>query len=112
MTWRGARFFEGPRAWFRTEDEDAYRVEVATVMASPAPALWSSARGGTHSAGRFGLSGTEVASAGRKCSCMRSVDLTNAGPLDASPGCRTHHATHQITSLRLFIPQLRDGETV
>lgn len=28
VTWRGARFFEGPRAWFRTEDEDAYRVEV------------------------------------------------------------------------------------
>jgi hypothetical protein len=28
VTFRGARFYEGPRAWFRTENEDAYHVEV------------------------------------------------------------------------------------
>jgi hypothetical protein len=28
VNWRGAWFYEGPRAWFRTEDEDAYYVEV------------------------------------------------------------------------------------
>jgi hypothetical protein len=28
VTWRGAWFYEGPRAWCRTEEEDAYRIEV------------------------------------------------------------------------------------
>ena len=28
VDWRGARFFEGPHAWFRSENQDAYRIEV------------------------------------------------------------------------------------
>ena len=28
VSWRGAWFHEGPRAWLRTEDESAYYVEV------------------------------------------------------------------------------------
>jgi hypothetical protein len=28
VSWRGAWFYEGPRAWFRTEDENAYYIEV------------------------------------------------------------------------------------
>jgi hypothetical protein len=28
IDWRGAKFFEGPRAWLRTENEDAYYIEV------------------------------------------------------------------------------------
>lgn len=28
VKWRGAWLFEGPRAWLRTEDENAYYVEV------------------------------------------------------------------------------------
>jgi hypothetical protein len=29
VAFRGAWFYEGPRAWFRTEDENAYHVEGA-----------------------------------------------------------------------------------
>jgi hypothetical protein len=28
VEWRGARFFEGPGAWRRSENQDAYRIEV------------------------------------------------------------------------------------
>lgn len=28
VDWRGAKFFEGPHAWFRSDNQDAYRIEV------------------------------------------------------------------------------------
>jgi hypothetical protein len=28
VEWRGAKFFEGPSAWFRSDNEDAYYIEV------------------------------------------------------------------------------------
>ena len=28
VDWRGAKFFEGPKAWFRTDNQDAYYIEV------------------------------------------------------------------------------------
>lgn len=35
VTWRGARFYEGPRKWRRTDGEDAYYVEVTERSGQP-----------------------------------------------------------------------------
>jgi hypothetical protein len=35
VDWRGAKFFEGPGAWLRSENQDAYRIEVRDRQGTP-----------------------------------------------------------------------------